>query len=147
MRSMCVGWIRPSRVVRGPKKKAKNHHLVILGMLDIQLEMSFWASILAAENDRCSRHCHVLTVVRFIWNSCPPTRRDLIGQDPASVSGWSCKRQWVELQASVGGAGWSLAMGVPNLGEFSALLQEDAIFRDYFNLFLNLPVSVHGKPH
>ena len=32
-------------------------------------------------------------------------------------------------------------MDVPNLRGFGALLQDDAIFRDYFNLFLNLPVS------
>lgn len=32
-------------------------------------------------------------------------------------------------------------MELPNLGEFKALLQNDRIFRDYLNVFLNLPVS------
>ena len=40
-----MGSRRFSRVVRGTIKKAKNHHLVIFGMLEIQLEMSFWASM------------------------------------------------------------------------------------------------------
>ena len=32
-------------------------------------------------------------------------------------------------------------MELPNLGEFKALLQNDRIFRDYLNVFLNLPVG------
>ena len=35
-----IGSRRPSRVVRGTRKNAKNHHRVIFGMLDIQLEIS-----------------------------------------------------------------------------------------------------------
>ena len=35
-----IGSRRPSRVVRGTRKNAKNHHRVIFGILDIQLEMS-----------------------------------------------------------------------------------------------------------
>ena len=45
MRTSVIGSSRPSRVVRGTAKKAKNHHLVILGILEIQLLRSFWASI------------------------------------------------------------------------------------------------------
>ena len=40
-----MGLMIPSLVVRGTKKKAKNHHLVILGILAIQLDKSFCASI------------------------------------------------------------------------------------------------------
>lgn len=29
---------------------------------------------------------------------------------------------------------------LPSLAEFETLLQEDSLFRDYFNTFLNLPV-------
>lgn len=36
-------------------------------------------------------------------------------------------------------------MELPNLGEFKALLQDDRIFRDYLNAFLNLPVSCTTK--
>ena len=32
-------------------------------------------------------------------------------------------------------------MDFPNLEEFKVLLQENRIFRDYLNVFLNLPVS------
>ena len=32
-------------------------------------------------------------------------------------------------------------MELPNLEEFKALLQNDRIFRDYLNVFLNLPVG------
>ena len=32
---------------------------------------------------------------------------------------------------------------LPTLGEFKALLHDDPIFGDYFNAFLNLPVSCY----
>ena len=33
--------------------------------------------------------------------------------------------------------------GLPTLGEFKTVLRNDPIFCDYFNAFLNLPVSNH----
>ena len=32
-------------------------------------------------------------------------------------------------------------MDLPTLHELKSLLKEDSVFRDYFNTFLNLPVS------
>lgn len=74
------------------------------------------------------------------------TSRNPIGQFTANAAGAS----WVELKAS-----WvelkrlrtvvlhkeAKIMDLPNLVEFKVLLQEDRIFRDYLNVFLNLPVS------
>ena len=42
-----MGLMRPRRVERGRAKNAKNQYLVIFGIPDIQLEISFWGSIAA----------------------------------------------------------------------------------------------------
>ncbi len=44
-----MGSNSPSRVVRGRRKKEKNHHRVILGILATQLDMSVCASMTALE--------------------------------------------------------------------------------------------------
>ena len=41
-----IGLRRLRRVVRGTIKNEKNHHLVILGILEIQFVRSFWASMM-----------------------------------------------------------------------------------------------------
>ena len=37
-------------------------------------------------------------------------------------------------------------MELPTLAEFKALLEEEKLFRDYFNAFLNLPVRDSSNP-
>ena len=45
-----MGLMRPRRVVSGTRKKEKNHHFVIKGILDIHVLMSFCASILCTSD-------------------------------------------------------------------------------------------------
>ena len=79
-----MGSSRPSLVVRGTRKKAKNHHLVILGIPAIQLEISFCASILAtcSNDEELVREkppvgAHLLEMYRL---AAAPTYNFLIGQ-------------------------------------------------------------------
>ena len=67
------------------------------------------------------------------------TNCNLIGQFTANAAGAS----WVELErlCTVVVHQKAKIMELPNLEEFKALLQNDRIFRDYLNVFLNLPVG------
>ena len=137
MRTSVIGSSRPSRVVRGTAKKAKNHHLVILGILEIQLLRSFWASITS-----------VLESVFSLRNPPPSLSYTSLG---------NCFGERVGvLYLEIGACLWRMRinpecnsakrdaepMERPTLHQLKLLLKEDEIFRDYFNTFLNLPVRI-----
>ena len=126
-----MGSRRLSRVVRGTIKKEKNHHLVILGMLEIQLEISFWASMAQMSQSALS------VFWRPRWQGRTPvyTRdREKLAVDALYLERAHAHIFCVRTRRELAG------MEVPTLSQLNLLLQEDRTFRDYFNIFLSLPV-------
>ncbi len=63
-----------------------------------------------------------------------------VGMTDANLIGWLQRRKGVGLLSNTIGHMLCKMEQLPTPAEFKTLLQEDGLFRDYFNTFLNLPV-------
>ena len=111
--------MRPRRVVKGTKKKAKNQYLVTLGIPAIQFEMSFCASILR----KLLKQQKVFEAFLF------------------SVGGRGLLRAQRNALCMLDAFFFSSEKMGESLKEFRETLQKNDIFADYLNAFLNLPVG------